>query len=72
MVWWDCSIQTDHIVEAWRTDLVVVDKNRTCKTISFCSSENNRIKDKVKGKIEKYQDLVSEFQKIWYVIHQFI
>ena len=23
---WDFSIQTDHVIEAWRPDLVVVDK----------------------------------------------
>ena len=33
-VLWDFSIQTDHVIEAWRPDLVVVDK-RTCKITDF-------------------------------------
>ena len=43
---WDFSIQTDHVIEARRPDLVVVDK-----------------KEK-KDKIEKYQELGRELQKI--------
>ena len=27
----DFSIQTDYVKEAWRPDLVVVDKERSCK-----------------------------------------
>ena len=31
---WDFSIQTDHVIEAWRADLTVVDKRRrSCKII---------------------------------------
>ena len=41
---WGFSIQTDHVVETRRPDLVVVDK---------------------KDKIEKYQELGRELQKIW-------
>ena len=33
---WDFSIQTDHVTEARRPDLVIVDKKkRTCKIIDF-------------------------------------
>ena len=33
---WDFSIQTDHVIEAWRPDLVVVDKKeRSCKIIDL-------------------------------------
>ena len=36
---WDFSIQTNHVIEAWGTDLVVVDKKwRTCKIIDFAVS----------------------------------
>ena len=35
-IWWDFSIQTDHVIEARRPDLVVVDKKeRSCKIIDF-------------------------------------
>ena len=62
---WDFSIQTDHIIEAWRPDLVVVDKKRrTCKIIDFAVPGDSRIEEKEKEKIEKYQDLRRELQKI--------
>ena len=60
---WDFSIQTDH--EARRLDLVVVDKKRkTCKIIDFAVPGDNRTEEKEKEKIEKYQDLRRELQKI--------
>ena len=56
---WDFNIQTAH-----RTNLVVVDKKRkTCKINDFAVARYNRI-EKEKAKIEKYQDLTREFQKI--------
>ena len=62
---WDFSVQTDHVIEARRPDLVVVDKERRCKTIDFAVPGESRIEEKVK--IEKYQDLGRELQKIWNV-----
>ena len=51
---WDFSIQTDHVIEAWRPDLVVVNKKRrTCKIIEFAVPGNSRIEEKKKEKIEK-------------------
>ena len=65
---WDFSIQTDHVIEARRLDLVVVDKKeRSCKIIDFAVPENSRIEEKEKDKIEKCQDLERELQKIWNV-----
>ena len=65
---WDFSIQTDHVIEALRRDLVVVDKKeRSCKIIDFTVSGDSRIEEKEKDKIEKYQDLGRELQKIWNV-----
>ena len=47
--------------------MVVVDKKRiTCKIIDFGVPGNSRI-EKEKEKIEKYQDLRRELQKIWNV-----
>ena len=60
---WNFSIQTDHVIEAQRQDLVVVDKKRrTCKI-----SRDSRIEEKEKEKIEKYEDLRRELQKMWNV-----
>ena len=65
---WDFIIQTDHVIEARRPDLVAVDKKRrTCKIINFAVSGDSRIKEKDKQKIEKYQDLRRELKKIWNV-----
>ena len=65
---WDFSIQTDHVIETQRPDLVVVDKKeRSCKIIDFAVPGDCRIEEKEKDKIEKYQDLGRELQKIWNV-----
>ena len=55
-------------MEARRPDLVVVDKkDRICKRIDFSVPGDSRIEEKEKDKIEKYQDLGRELQKIWNV-----
>ena len=65
---WDFSIQTDYVIEARRPDLIVADKEeRSCKIIDFTVPEDSRIEEKKKDKIEKYQDLERELQKIWNV-----
>ena len=65
---WDFSIQTDHVIEARRLDLVLVDKKeRICKIIDFAVRGDSRIEEKEKDKIEKYQDLGRELQKTWNV-----
>ena len=65
---WDFSIQADHIIEAQRPDLVVVDKkSRTCKINDLAVPRDSRIEEGEKEKVEKYQDLRSELQKIWNV-----
>ena len=51
---WDSSIQTDHVIEAQRPDLVVVDKQRrTCKIINFAVPGDSRIEEKEKERTEK-------------------
>ena len=67
-VLWDFSIQTDHVIEAWRPDLVVVEKKwRTCKIIDFVVPRDSRIEKKEKEKVEKHQDVRRELQNIWNV-----
>ena len=61
-------MQTEHVIEARRPDLVVAGKKRrSCKIIDFAVPGDNRIKEKEKEKIAKYQDLKRELQKIWNV-----
>ena len=70
---WDFSIQTDHVIEARRPDLAVVDKkSRTCKIHDFAVPGESRIEEKEKEKIEKYEDLRKELQKICNVKVKFI
>ena len=58
---WDFSIQTDHVIETRRPDLVVVvKKERSCKIIDFAVPGDSRIEEKEKDKIEKYQNLGRE------------
>ena len=65
---WGFSIQDDLVIEARGPDLVVVDKKkRTCKIIDFVVPGDSRIEEKEKEKIEKYQNLRRELQKIWNV-----
>ena len=46
--------------------MVVVDKKRrTCKIIDFVVPGDSRIEEKENVKIEKYQDLRRELQRIW-------
>ena len=46
--------------------MVVVDKKkRSCKITDFAVPGDSRIEEKEKDKIEKYQDLRRELQKIW-------
>ena len=48
--------------------MVVVDKKeRSCKIIDFAFPGDSRIEDKEKDKMEKYQDMGRELQKIWNV-----
>ena len=48
---WDFSIQTDHVIEARRSDLVVVDKKeRSCKIIDFAVPGDSRIEEKEKDR----------------------
>ena len=46
---WDFIIQTDHVIEARRQDLVVVDKKeRKCKIIDFAVPGNSKIEERRK------------------------
>ena len=62
---WDVSIQTDHVIEARRPDMIVVDKvNKYCEIVDFAIPYDSKIELKEQEKIEKYQDLRRELKKI--------
>ena len=63
---WDFNIRTDRVIEARRPDIVVVDK-KSLETvlIDIAVPGDFRVKDKETEKIEKYQDLVIEIERMW-------
>ena len=63
---WDFPIQTDHVIEARRPDMIIVDKkNNKCQIIDFAVPFDTRVAEKEKEKIFKYQDLARELKKLW-------
>ena len=63
---WDFTIQTDHVIEARRPDMVIIDKTKTdCKVIDFACPFDSRIEEREKDKIKGYNDLKRELKKIW-------
>ena len=63
---WDFSIQTDHVIEARRPDMIIVEKkNNKCQIIDFAVPFDTRVDEKEKEKIFKYQDLARELKKLW-------
>ena len=56
-----------YVIEARRSDLVIIDKEKICKIIDFAIPGDRSIEEKEKDKIEKNQDLGGELQKIWNV-----
>ena len=59
---WNFIIQTNHVVEARRPDLIVVDKERSCKIIDNVVPGDSRIeeKEKDKRKISRLEKRVTE------------
>ena len=63
---WDFSIQTDHVIQARRPDVILIDKEKKeCKMIDFAIPYDSRVNAKEMEKIEKYQDLARKVQKLW-------
>ena len=54
-VLWDFAIQTDHVIEARRPDLILIKKEEnTCIIVDFAIPYDTRIEQKEKENIEKY------------------
>ena len=63
---WDFSIQTDHVIQARRPDVIFIYKGKKeCKIIDFAIPYDSRVNTKEMEKMEKYQDLAQEVQKLW-------
>jgi hypothetical protein len=62
---WDFEIRTDRVIPARRPDIVVLNKsNRTVTIIDVAVPSDRNIKTKEREKIEKYQDLRLEIQRL--------
>ena len=60
------NIQCDHVIEARRPDIVVVNKGeRKCLIIDIAVPGDSRTNDKEKEKVDKYPDSKREIKRIW-------
>ena len=63
---WDFNIQTDHLIQARRPDLIIINKKkRICKIVDFAVPADYRINLKECEKKDKYLDLARELKKLW-------
>ena len=70
---WDFNIQTDHVIQARRPDLVIKDKvQNECLIVDFTIPYDSRVETKEFEKLEKYQDLARELKKLWNMSVQII
>ena len=63
---WDFNIQTDHVIQHRRSDMVVLYKTeRKCHLIDIAVPGGKRIELKEQEKIGNYSELRQEVKKIW-------
>jgi len=66
----DITIQCDHVIEATRPDIVVVEKeNNKAIIVDIASPWDDRAYEKEGEKIDKYQDLKREIGRLWGIRH---
>lgn len=66
LLYWDRTIQTDHLVSHNRPDIVVLNKTtKKCTIIDIAIPAAANIKEKHKEKISKYLPLAAEIRQIW-------
>ena len=63
---WDINIQCDNVIEAKRSDLILVNKKaKSCVIIDVAIPGDCRIREKEIEKTEKYQNLKRELKRLW-------
>ena len=63
---WDFMIQCDQMVEHRKPDIVIIDKiKKEVKIIDIAVPVDSRVKEKEGEKIEKYENLKEEIERIW-------
>ena len=55
---WNFTIQTNHVIEARRPEMVIIDKTKNeCKIIDSACPFDSRIEERDKDKMKGYDDL---------------
>ena len=63
---WDANIQCNHIIEARRPDIVVINnQEKSCLITDIVIPGDIRVHEKEAEKIEKYQELKREIKCLW-------
>ena len=63
---WDFDIQTDHVIQHRRPDIVIVyKKERKCQLIDIAIPGERRVELKEHEKVDNYNKLKREVKKIW-------
>ena len=63
---WDINVQCDNVIEARRTDIIVIDeKERKGIITDITVPAVVRVEGKEREKVEKYQDLKREIGRLW-------
>ena len=66
IILWDFNIQTDHLIRARRSDIIITDKKmRICKIVDFAVLAEHKINLKESEKKDKYVDLAREIKRLW-------
>ena len=62
---WDFNVQMDHVNEARRPDMIIIDKvEKLCQIVDFAVPYDTKVNTKEVEKIEKYQDLARELRNL--------
>ena len=63
---WDFNVQTNHLIEHRRPDIVILHKReRRCDMIDVAVPGDKRVASKEQEKIDNYRELQREIKKIW-------
>ena len=62
---WIFNVQTDHVIEARRPDMIIIDKvKKLCEIVDFEVPYDTKVNTKEVEKIENYKDLARELRKL--------